>query len=72
MTDDSPTHCECGTPLATHPPLPKPRPLTSWKAAKENLHPERNHVRGGPALRIKQQQPSARRSVSYIPSGYDR
>jgi hypothetical protein len=26
--------CECGTPLASHPKLPKVRPLTSWKAQR--------------------------------------
>lgn len=24
--------CECGQPLATHPDLPRPRPLRSWHA----------------------------------------
>lgn len=26
--------CECGTPLATHPPLRRPAPLRSWKALR--------------------------------------
>ncbi len=26
--------CDCGQPLATHTPLPKPGPLTSWKASR--------------------------------------
>lgn len=36
MTDDWDllTHCECGQPLDTHDPLPKPKPLTSWKAGR--------------------------------------
>jgi hypothetical protein len=33
MTDD-PDTCECGIPLADHPPLPKPKPLVSWHAAR--------------------------------------
>lgn len=27
-------YCECGRRLATHPPLPKPKPLTSWHASR--------------------------------------
>ena len=26
--------CDCGAPLDGHPPLPKPKPLSSWKASK--------------------------------------
>ncbi len=28
------TVCECGQPLDTHPPLPKPPPLSSWMGQK--------------------------------------
>ncbi len=27
--------CECGQALATHSPLPKPKPLASWKSQRE-------------------------------------
>jgi hypothetical protein len=33
MTDD-PERCECGIPLAEHPPLAKPKPLVSWHSAR--------------------------------------
>lgn len=34
LANTRPGYCECGTPLSKHPPLPKPKPLTSWKAQR--------------------------------------
>lgn len=39
--------CECGTPLSTHPPLPKPGPLKSWKATKNSDEKLSAHARLG-------------------------
>ena len=34
MTDEE--RCECGQPLATHTPLPKPPPLRSWHSQRRS------------------------------------
>jgi hypothetical protein len=58
--------CECGTPLDSHPPLPQPKPLTSWHSQR-NLDAEMGaiarHNGGGrvfnPALNPKMRRKMA-------------
>ena len=34
LRSSAPAYCECGLPLATHPPLRNPGPLQSWHATR--------------------------------------
>jgi hypothetical protein len=53
--------CECGTPLADHPPLAPAKPLRSWQSQCELLHPLREDDRPRPVRVARRRKPEVGR-----------